>query len=83
MTSCTRCGDTPQPGCQSCENERLRAENAALEAKVRKVSECLHRALEWAGFRPAGIRPNTLRWWLDARALLDPQAPAEGRQLEE
>jgi hypothetical protein len=31
MTSCTRCGDTPQPGCQSCENERLRAEIAALK----------------------------------------------------
>ena len=41
MTSCTRCGDTPQPGCQSCENERLRTENAALEAKVRALVEAL------------------------------------------
>ena len=58
MTSCTRCGDTPQPGCQSCENERLRAENAALEAKVRAL-------VAWAGLVVQYMEKGEPYWYGD------------------
>jgi len=78
MTSCTRCGDTPQPGCQSCENERLRAENAVLRDLAWHRNAQLH-CDNLEGCHSLDLATWDAPFCVEVRALLD-SAPGDRKE---